>query len=313
MSVTIDGIEVSLSDYTDEQGLGHIQEVEATTGSETGESYPAEPLFPERFFRILHNIYSHIGTFKTNAESSASAAATSASNAATSETNAATSESNALSYKNAAEAAAVSVAAPLKLDATTDPTANHDGVDTAAIGIEFEKNSGWLNTNTSEFWRCLDNATGAAVWAKTTLTLDELGGMATQEANAVAVTGGTIAGVTHGAGTVLPDEVYQTPTTRLDAAHTFAAADANRMQILTGSTNRTWTIPPDASVSYAVDVEIPVFNKGTGVLTLTADTGVTVNGVSAGSITLTQNQGGVLKNFAANDWIYMGVGQEEWA
>lgn len=133
---------------------------------------------------------------------SAAAASTSESNAAASESGAGDSETAAQAAQTAAEtardqaqAAAGSVTALNNLNATTDPTANHDSVDTAAIGTEFSKGSIWINTNTSEVYRCIDDTPTAAVWILTTLTVDELGGMATQEANAVAITGGTIAGI----------------------------------------------------------------------------------------------------------------------
>lgn len=74
----------------------------------------------------------------------------------------------------------------------TNPTVNNDGVDTAALGVTFQPRSLWLNTVTSEFYICLDNSTGAADWQQSTLTLDDLGSMAVQNASAISVTGGTI-------------------------------------------------------------------------------------------------------------------------
>lgn len=103
------------------------------------------------------------------------------------------------------------------------------------------------------------------------------------------------------------------PTTSLDAAQTFALDDQNCLQRLTGSTDRIWTIPANSAVAFATDTEIEIFNDGTGILTLTADTGVTINGVTAGSIPLTSNQGGVLKKVSTDRWIYMGDNKEAWA
>jgi hypothetical protein len=40
------------------------------------------------------------------------------------------------------------------------------------------------------------------------------------------------------------------PFDSLDAAQTFALADAGRLQRLTGSTNRNWTIPANATVAF---------------------------------------------------------------
>lgn len=59
-----------------------------------------------------------------------------------------------------------------KLDATTDPGASDD----ADAG--YSVRSLWLNTATSEYWRCADATNGSAVWLQTTLTIDELGALA---------------------------------------------------------------------------------------------------------------------------------------
>lgn len=79
-----------------------------------------------------------------------------------------------------------------KLDATVAPTVNNDGVDTAGLGQTFQADSTWYDTSANEAYKCLDASTGAAVWVKTSLTIDELGTMATQAASAVAITGGTV-------------------------------------------------------------------------------------------------------------------------
>ena len=80
-----------------------------------------------------------------------------------------------------------------------------------------------------------------------------------------------------------------------------------------GSTDRTWTVPANASVAFEIGTEIEVYNDSTAQLTLTAGTGVTVNGVTAGSITLIPNQGGIFKKVGTNRWIYMGDEKDVWA
>jgi len=59
--------------------------------------------------------------------------------------------------------------------ATTDPAPTDDSTAGYSAG------SRWYNTNTGELWRCVDATAGAAVWVKTTLTLDELGSAATKD------------------------------------------------------------------------------------------------------------------------------------
>lgn len=50
------------------------------------------------------------------------------------------------------------------ISASTDPVANNDGVDTAALGITFEQGDEWYRDDTGDQWCCTDNTTGAAVW-----------------------------------------------------------------------------------------------------------------------------------------------------
>ena len=55
---------------------------------------------------------------------------------------------------------------------TTDPTNNNDDVDTAGIGRTFRIGDMWINTNTNEAYKCVDNTTGAAIWTNTTKVVD---------------------------------------------------------------------------------------------------------------------------------------------
>lgn len=103
------------------------------------------------------------------------------------------------------------------------------------------------------------------------------------------------------------------PPISLSTAQTFALTDDGTRQYLTGSTNRTWTIPTNAAVAFRIGAEIEVFNIGSAQLTLTADTGVTVNNVTAGSIILTPIQGGVFQKIATDTWSYMGSEMDVWA
>ena len=121
-----------------------------------------------------------------------------------------------------------------------------------------------------------------------------------------------IGGTTPAAGTFTALKGYR-PFDSLDAAQTFALADAATLQRLTGATNRIWTIPANATVAFPMGTEIEVFNDGTATLTLTAASGVVVNGVTAGSISLTANQGSVLKKVDTDRWIYMGDNKSLWA
>lgn len=66
---------------------------------------------------------------------------------------------------------------PYKLGATTAPGVNNDENDSvnASNGIGFKQGSYWEDGVAGEIYRCIDPTDGAAVWIKTSLTIDELG------------------------------------------------------------------------------------------------------------------------------------------
>ena len=73
-----------------------------------------------------------------------------------------------------------------------------------------------------------------------------------------------------------------------------------------GSAN-TLTIPTNASVAFATGSKLNVIQEGAGQTTILGDTGVTVNGVSAGSVVINnQYQGAVLSKRGTNTWIISG-------
>ena len=78
---------------------------------------------------------------------------------------------------------------------------------------------------------------------------------------------------------VVPYDQMAILTASQDAAQTFAITDANTLQILTGSTNRIWTIPTNASVAFQIGTVILLQNTGTGDLTITAIAGVVLDSV----------------------------------
>lgn len=86
------------------------------------------------------------------------------------------------------------------------------------------------------------------------------------------------------------------------AAYTLQSSDAGCLFTVTGTT--TITIPS----TLAVGTEIEVMNYGTGTVTVAAASGVSLNGTSAGSKTITeQYTSAVLKAITATAWVIQGA------
>jgi hypothetical protein len=168
------------------------------------------------------------------------------------------------------------------LGATTNPAVTDD----SAAG--YSALSLWLNTSTTEIYRCLSAAVGAAVWEQTTLTLDDLGSMATQAANAVDITGGTINGATIGG--VTPGAVTATTST----ATTFDTGVLAAGVTLVGT-----TLSADGTDS---NINIAITPKGTGEVDITkidCDGGA-IDGTTIGATTPAAGTFTTLSAFAAN-------------
>ena len=111
---------------------------------------------------------------------------------------------------------------------------------------------------------------------------------------------------------VLPiDEMGIGVQTR-STAQTFTITDGNTMQVLTGSTNRVWTLPPNSSVAYEIGTIIICQNSGTGNLSITAAANVIMDSIfhTAGSAAQTDvvEDGGtaVLIKTASDTWALSG-------
>lgn len=106
-----------------------------------------------------------------------------------------------------------------------------------------------------------------------------------------------------GAAAKTPTVNAQTGTT-----YTLVLTDAGKIITATNGSAQTYTIPANASVAFPVGTIINVIQAGSGVVTLEGDTGVTVNGTSAGSVdTTTQYQGAALLKTGADEWIISGA------
>lgn len=74
-----------------------------------------------------------------------------------------------------------------------------------------------------------------------------------------------------------------------------------------GATARVLNIPANSSVAFATGTKIPILRLGSGTCTIDAATGVTLNGVSGGSCTIsTQYQGALLTKTGTDSWVISG-------
>lgn len=100
---------------------------------------------------------------------------------------------------------------------------------------------------------------------------------------------------------------YEQTLTDTTAARTFALTDAGTIVSNTGTTNRTFTVPPNADVAFPIGTIIYVTQQNTGTVTLAGGDGVTVNKLSTKSLVLAGRYAHVtLVKRATNEWHAFG-------
>ena len=94
---------------------------------------------------------------------------------------------------------------------------------------------------------------------------------------------------------------------QVGTTYTLVLGDAGKVITSSNASAQTLTIPTNASVAFPVGTVISVIQIGAGVLSIAGDTGVTLNGVSAGSGDInTQYMGVTLTKLATDTWIASG-------
>lgn len=73
---------------------------------------------------------------------------------------------------------------------------------------------------------------------------------------------------------------------------TLVLTDAGKTVEMNSASTKEFTIPPNSSVAFPTDTYINLVRYGSGALTVQGGTGVTLNGVSAGTITIPAQYGG---------------------
>lgn len=136
-------------------------------------------------------------------------------------------------------------------------------------------------------------------------------GQTTQQLAINALAGGVTSGrFLRGDGTNVVLSAIQasdlpTPTVNAQSGnYTPILSDANTVTVdMTSASANTFTIPTNASVAFPLGSSLTVFRSGTGVTTIQATAGVTLNGTSGGSKTIdAQYQGVLLQKKATDTW-----------
>lgn len=86
--------------------------------------------------------------------------------------------------------------------------------------------------------------------------------------------------------------------------YTLALTDAGKTVEMNSGTAKAVTIPAFATIAIPVDSYVNIVRYGAGALTVVGATGVTINGVSAGTVTIGARYGGVLLyKRGTNEWV----------
>lgn len=97
------------------------------------------------------------------------------------------------------------------------------------------------------------------------------------------------------------------PNAQTGTTYTAVLGDANKLITMSNASANTFTIPANSSVAYDVGTTLRVIQLGAGTTSVEGDTGVTVNGVSAGSCDINnQYQGVVCEKIATDTWLTVG-------
>ena len=105
-------------------------------------------------------------------------------------------------------------------------------------------------------------------------------------------------------GVVKPDLNAQTGT-----AYTLVLGDNLRTVTMNNASANVLTIPTNASVAFtSTETRVDCGMLGAGVTSITAASGVTLNGVSAGSVDLAQYGAASLYKIGTDAWWFVGSG-----
>jgi len=102
--------------------------------------------------------------------------------------------------------------------------------------------------------------------------------------------------------------VIRTINAQTVTTYTLALADAGKIVTSSHTDPQTITIPPNSSIAYPVGTQIEIYQLGAGVTSVTAGSGVTLNGVSTGTGALNAQYSAVsCFKIATDTWLMAGA------
>lgn len=176
--------------------------------------------------------------------------------------------------------------------ASADPTASDD------ITKGYEPGS--VIINGAKVFMNRTNGAGAAVWST---DLAAAGGSSTTIVNDL-TSGGTTSALSAQMGLQLAVNDTKVPVNaQTGTAYTLVIDDAGKEVRMTNAAANTVTIPPNASIPFAIDTVIAVKMNGAGSTTIAAGAGVTITKPASRSLTISaQGEYAMLKKEATNTW-----------
>jgi hypothetical protein len=113
-------------------------------------------------------------------------------------------------------------------------------------------------------------------------------------------------GALQDADVAIREEMTQVVSVTKSAAHTLALSDAGKILYFDSAAPAAFTIPDNTAVPIPVDTRIDLGQLGTGALSITPGSGVTLNSYEAKRALAGQFAGATLHKIATNTWMLFG-------
>jgi hypothetical protein len=97
-----------------------------------------------------------------------------------------------------------------------------------------------------------------------------------------------------------------TPSNEQTGDYTLVLADKGKVLRVNSSSNRTITIPLNSSVAFPIDTEIAIIRYGSGTVSISPTSGVTLNSVASNRKVKDQYGSCALKKIGTDEWVLVG-------